>query len=167
MRKKKEKTLNKDNILLLSPEEIDAIISNRILSFPKKGNKTSAIGGWKEEELELRDAVILAYLTEEHLSYEKTAQQLAARWPISMSTARRYTKEAISRFCLSHKKDLEETKELFLEELQNIIREARDNGSRDTSLKGLDMVAKVLGFYKDNKELNINGSVDINFDFKE
>ena len=90
-----------------TPEEIDAVIKSRISQFSKKGGgQKNDLVKWTEEELELRDAVVIDYLNSNCLSREKTAQAIADRWDVSIGTARKYVKEAVVRFC---KNAVEET----------------------------------------------------------
>ena len=81
----KEKKIN----IFSDPEKIDAVIKSRLSMFSRKGGtqKNDQVK-WTEEELELRDAVIIDYITVNGLSRERTAQQIADRWDVSMNTAR-------------------------------------------------------------------------------
>ena len=98
------------------PDEIDAVINAKLSSFPRKNGKGNSIKtAWTDEELELRDSVIMGYITEQGLSKDRTAQQLIARWNISFDTAKRYVSEAIKRFTTSFDEDtVEEQRKIWL-----------------------------------------------------
>lgn len=153
----KKSKKNKTNILSLKPDEVDAIIMARIHSFsnskltlpgvPKTASK------WTEDEKELRDSVILAYMTEHGLSQYRTAQQLAERWQLSVAQAREYVRIAIKNLNERYKDTNEELYNVWKEKLENIVAEALESGSRDAALKALDMLGKSLGFYQ--KDLTV------------
>ena len=59
------------------PEKINAIIKSRLAQFSTKGgSQKNSLVKWTESELELRNAVIIDYLTINGLSRERTAQQI-------------------------------------------------------------------------------------------
>lgn len=148
------------------PEKIDAIINTRLQQFTTKGGHNTK-NVWPDEEIELRDAVILQYITEQGLSRLKTAQQIMERWDISLSTAKKWVKEAIDRFCNSFDEtDKEKLKKMFVERIETILQSAIDDNSRDSALKALDLYGKTFGFFKDNKEINLNAEGNISFDFQ-
>lgn len=156
------------NITNMSPEEVDAVIISRLKTLPAKGNKgtNSRAGKWNDSELELRDSVIMAYLTENCLSREQTAQQISQRWDITLGTARKYVSEAIKRFCESFNDDYEHLKKMFLERCETILASALTNGQKAEALKALDMIGKSVGSYRETKDVNVNGDINISFDFE-
>lgn len=147
------------------PDIIDGIIKARLATFPVKGGKTSSKSTtWLEEELELMDSVILEYITAQGLSREKTAQQIAERWGVSIRTARRYVSESIKRFAESNSSS-EHSRELWLERCESILQDAIESRQKDTALKALDLLAKSMGLYKETKDINVSGDGSIKFDF--
>lgn len=159
-------TLNKIDIFS-SPEHIDAVIKSRIAQFSRKGGgQKNCLIKWTDEELELRDAVIIDYLTVDCLSREKTAQQIASRWDISVKTARKYLADAITRFCTNAVEENEEVrKKLFEEKLLAILQEAVEAKDRQSSLRAMDIFAKVNSMYKDKSDVNLTVDGNITFDF--
>ena len=166
----KTTTTPKSNLITIfdRPEQIDALINSKLENMPSKNGKAgSKVSAWKEEELELRDAVILQYIAEQGLSKERTAQQIFNRWNITISTARRYVAEAIKRFSQSFvEENAEEQRRLWLERCEQILQSAIDTGDKQSALKALDLMGKSMGIYAEKKELNVEGNVDIKFDFQ-
>ena len=153
---------------LYSPEKIDEIIKARLAAFSRKdGNHKNSQVAWTEEELELRNSVIISYLTENCLSKHRTAQELVARWGIHIKTAENYIRQAVKDFCQRNTQDPEEQKQMFLEQLQNLIQDSLVSGSRDSALKALDMVAKAQGLYVNKSETTLKSDGSIQFNFGE
>lgn len=150
-----------------TPEQIDAVITSRISQFSRKGGgQKNDLVKWTDEEIELRDAVIIDYLTADCLSREKTAQQISSRWNITMATARKYVKEAVIHFCDNVVEENEEIrKKMFDEKLQSILQDAIDAKDRQSSLRALDIYAKTTGMYKDKTDVNLTVDGGISFDF--
>ena len=133
------------------PEKVDAIIKSRLAQFSTKGGtQKNSLVKWTEAELELRDAVIMDYLTVNGLSRERTAQQIADRWDVSMQSARNYVKDAITRFAKNYVEIDEATrKKLFEERLQSIYEDAVSAKDRQSSLRAIDILNKMNGMYTD------------------
>lgn len=155
------------NIIDKKPEEVDAIIISKLKQFPKSGGKgTSSKTKWSDAEVSLRDACIMSYITENGLSRERTAQQIAARWGIGMSTARMYVKQAVERFCATFDNDYERLRKIFLERVENLYTSALDDNQKDVAKGALDMMGKAVGAYTEKKDINVSGNISIDFDFE-
>ena len=149
------------------PEKVDAIIKSRLAQFSTKGGtQKNSLVKWTEAELELRDAVIMDYLTVNGLSRERTAQQIADRWDVSMQSARNYVKDAITRFAKNYVEIDEATrKKLFEEKLQSIYEDAISAKDRQSSLRAIDILNKMNGMYTDKSDVNVNVDGKITFEF--
>ena len=161
-----EKEQKKVNIFS-EPETIDAVIKSRLAQFSTKGGsqKNSSVK-WTEPEIELRNAVILDYLTTNCLSREQTARQIADRWDVTMATARKYVREAITTFCDNAVEESDEVvKKMFEEKLQGILQDAIDAKDRQSSLRALEIYAKAKGFYREKSDINLTAEGNIRFDF--
>ena len=152
----------------MSPDEVDAIIKSRIATLPCLGGKgkNSTAGKWSDYEIELRDAVIMSYLTENCLSREQTAQQLQRRWGIALGTARNYVTAALKRFAETFQDDYEHLRKMFMERCETILQSALTDGQKAEALKALDMLGKSVGVYTDKKDISLNGDLTINFEFE-
>lgn len=156
---------NKKVSIFDEPEKIDAIINTRLASFSQKGAHSNN-NVWPEEELELRDAVILQYITEQGLSRFRTAQQIRQRWDIAKTTSERWVKEAIDRFSKTFtEEDKEKMRQTFIERIETILQSAIDDNAKDAALKALDLYGKTFGFFKDKTDVNLSGDNTIHFDF--
>lgn len=149
------------------PEKVDAIIKSRLAQFSTKGGtQKNSLVKWTEAELELRDAVIMDYLTVNGLSRERTAQQIADRWDVSMQSARNYVRDAITRFAKNYVEIDEATrKKLFEEKLQSIYEDAVIAKDRQSSLRAIDILNKMNGMYTDKSDVNVNVDGKITFEF--
>lgn len=147
------------------PQVIDGIIKNRINSFSARGAKNNRTS-WTEDEIELRNAVVLDYIGKQGMSREETARQLSNRWSISMPTARNYVRDAIKDFVAIYKdKDKQEIFETYTNRLEGILQNALDNNQKDIALKTLDILNKMNGFYSDKTKIEVEGNIPISFDF--
>lgn len=159
---------NKINVFS-DPEKVDAIIKSRLAQFSTKGGcqRNSSVK-WTDAELELRDAVIMDYLTVNGLSRERTAQQIASRWDVTLVSARNYIKDAITRFSKNYIEIDDETrKKIFEEKINAIFEDAIDAKDRQSSLRAMDMLNKMNGLYKDKSDVNLTVDGSISFDFGE
>ena len=149
------------------PEKVDAIIKSRLAQFSTKGGtQKNSLVKWTEAELELRDAVIMDYLTVNGLSRERTAQQIADRWDVTMQSARNYVRDAITRFAKNYVEIDEATrKKLFVEKLQSIYEDAVSAKDRQSSLRAIDILNKMNGMYTDKSDVNVNVDGKITFEF--
>ena len=160
--------MEKNNINIFSnPDEIDAVIKSKLAQFSTKGGKQkNSLVKWTDEEIELRDAVIIDYITTNGLSREKTAQQISSRWDISMATARKYVTEAIKHFCDNVvEEDAVIRKKLFEEKLQSIYEDAVTAKDRQSSLRAIDILNKMNGMYTDKSDVNLSVDGKITFEF--
>lgn len=157
-----------ENVNIFSePEAIDAVIKSRLAQFSTKGGtQKNSLVKWTESEIELRDAVIIDYITTNGLSREKTAQQISSRWDITMATARKYVAEAIKHFCDNVVEESEAVrKKLFEEKLQSIYEDAVTAKDRQSSLRAIDILNKMNGMYTDKSDVNLSVDGKITFEF--
>lgn len=149
------------------PDKIDAVIKSRLAQFSTKGGtQKNSFVKWTDEEIELRDSVIIDYLTVECLSREQTARQISERWDVTMATARKYVKDAVIHFCDNVVEESEEIhRKIFEEKLQSILQDAVDAKDRQSSLKALDILAKSRGMYREKADVNLAVDGNIKFDF--
>jgi hypothetical protein len=149
------------------PEQIDAIINAKLAAMPANGGKAnSKKNAWTQEELEVRNAVIMQYICDQGLSRERTAQQITNRWNISIKTARSYVKQAIEAFTSTYtEEDYEKQRQMWLARCEQILQDAIDTGDKQSALKALDLIGKSMGIYNEKKDVNVNGDIDIKFDF--
>lgn len=149
------------------PEKIDILIKNKLASLPAKNGKGNSIKtAWSEEELQLRDAVVLQYITEQGLSKMKTAQQLMDRWGITLQCAYNYINDALDRFTAVDEDNAEKQRKIWLERCETILQDCLDTRDKKSALKALDLIGKSMGIYKDKTDINLSGGADIKFDFQ-
>lgn len=160
--------MEQNNLNIFSkPEAIDAYIKSRIASFPQKGGKANSVkGAWTKEELELRDAVIMEYITKQGLSKIATAQQIADRWGLKMRTANQYVMDAVKRFAQSFTEEtVEDQRRVWLERCEQILQDAIDSRDKTNAIKALDLIGKSMGIYQQKQNIDLSGEADIKFDF--
>lgn len=150
------------------PENIDAIINAKLALMPATGGKGNPQkSAWTKEELELRNAVIMQYICEQGLSKDRTAHQLTARWNIALNTARKWVKTAIDDFASTYAEESQEkNRKLWLERCEQILQDAIDTRDKGNALKALDLIGKSMGLFTEKKEVQVEGDIDIKFDFQ-
>lgn len=149
------------------PEDIDAYIKTKIASFPAKNGKSNTHKNeWTKEELELRDAVIMEYITKQGLSKNAAAQQIMDRWGIAMPTAYKYVADAIKRFSKNFAdENIEDQRRVWLERCEAILQDAIDSRDKTNAIKALDLIGKSMGIYQQKQNIDLSGEADIKFDF--
>ena len=149
------------------PEIIDGLMKSRLKTFSRKGgtfsNKTN---NWTEEELEIRNGVILDYIGKQGLSREETARQIATRWDINMNTARKYVTMAIKALADNWtEEDKDQVRKLYIEKIEAIMQEALERNQLDSAMKAQDMLNKIHGLYSEKQQVELQGNIPIVFDF--
>lgn len=146
------------------PEDIDAVINAKLAGMPRKnGNANSIKNAWTDDELALRNAVIMEYITQQGLSKTQTAQQISTRWDIAFGTAKNWVNEASKNFIKSFDDDVEESRRLWLERCESILQDAIDSKDKQSALRALDLMGKAFGIYRET--VNVNGDNTVHFDF--
>ena len=158
---------NKPISIFDRPEQIDAVINAKLANMPQTGGKANTkANAWKPEEMELRNGVIMQYIAEQGLSRERTAQQITNRWNITLGTARNWVARAIDDFTKSYtEEDQEKNRKLWLERCEQVLQDAIDTRDKANALKALDLIGKSMGLFTEKKEVQVDGDVDIKFDF--
>lgn len=148
----------------LDDDEIDAIVIDRINSTPKRGGTRN--GEWSEEELALRNSVILDYICNKGISRNETTKILMQRWDVSNATARRYVKDALEELVADYDEFKEYTREQHLQRLEEILEDAKAHNDRKSALSALDQMGKVNGIYVEKKDVKITTEEPIIFEFQ-
>lgn len=160
------KTVGKVPGVLDDPETIDKYVKLKIKAAPSKGGKSQSAAKWTDEENELRDSVIIGYLVDNMMSNDKVAQQIAARWGMSVATARDWVAASRRRFCARQgKENLEEVRKIFVERVESLIEDAKENGSNENIRHALELYGKTFGLLSEKKDINLSGDTTIKFEF--
>lgn len=159
----KEKKIN----IFSEPEVIDSLIKNRLSTFSRKGGTfNNKANNWTEDELEIRNAVILDYIGKQGCSREETARQISIRWDITMSCARSYVAKAIKDFAANwSEEDKDEIRKTYINRVEGILQEALENHQLDSAMKAQEMLNKINGLYSEKQQIELSGNIPIVFDF--
>lgn len=147
---------------------IDAIIKKRINTFTSRGGRINQKkNGWQENELKLRDTVIMDLLCRKCMPRNKIVNQLMARWDISTDTANKYISQAIHRFEGTYGADEEENRKLFLQSCSELLEEVKDKKKYDQIIKTLDLIGKSGGLYSTKQNVSLDGNITFTFGDEE
>lgn len=144
----------------LEDDEIDAIITSRIHSTARRGGK----GEWTEDEVMLRNSVVLDYLGK-GVSRNETRKILMKRWDVSDATARRYIKDALEELVADYDEFSQYTREQHLQRLEEILEDAMFHSDRKSALSALDQMGKINGLFVDKKDVKVSADETISFEF--
>ena len=160
----KEKTADKPVDLgifkFVTPEDIDGMIKAHM----DRVRETHQCP-WDKDTLLLRNSVILQYICEQGLSNRRTAEQISARWNISMDAAIDWVKSALETLAAHTTENIEDLRKKHIERLENMMEQALNDGAKDAALKCSDQIAKTLGLYSERKDINVKGETTITFEF--
>lgn len=163
-----EESLIKENEVanvILDSEKADAVIMSRLKAFPRLGGTGSH--SWTKAEIELRDGIIWEYITINCMSPESTAKQIAARWNITLPTARKYVSEAIDHLAKNYDETEEQARQEMIERATTIVEKCMEQERYSEAQKAMDMLNKLKGLYQpEKKDLNVQGDIEITFDFQ-
>lgn len=147
---------------------IDAIMKKRINTFTSRGGRANQKkNGWQENELKLRDTVVMDLLCRKCMPRNKIVNQLMARWDISTDTANRYISEAIHRFEGTYGADEEANRKLFLQSCSELLEEVKDKKKYDQIIKTLDLIGKSGGLYSTKQNVSLDGNITFTFGDEE
>lgn len=163
-----DRLLQTDLAQFTDEQIIDGIMKKRINTFTSRGGKRNQKNsGWQENELKLRDTVIMDLLCRKCMPRNKIINQLMARWDISSATASRYISEAIHRFEGTYGADEEENRKLFLQSCSELLEEVKDKKKYDQIIKTLDLIGKSGGLYSSKQNVSLDGNVTFTFGDEE
>lgn len=163
-----DRLLQTDFAQFTDEQIIDAIIKKKINTFTSRGGKShQKNGGWQENELKLRDTVIMDLLCRKCMPRNKIINQLMARWDISSDTANRYISQAIHRFEGTYGADEEENRKLFLQSCSELLEEVKDKKKYDQIIKTLDLIGKSGGLYSSKQNVSLDGNITFTFGDEE
>ena len=151
----------------LNDNEIDAIIIERINSTPKRGGNRN--GQWTEDELALRNSVILDLICNKGISRTEAQKILMRRWGIGKSTASRYVLAALEELVADYDEFAEYTREQHIQRLESLLEECLSHNSdrdRKNAIAVLDSLAKIYGLNQDTKNIRLSTDDNITFDFQ-
>ena len=151
----------------LDDDEIDTIIIDRIQSTPKRGGNRN--GSWTEEELALRNSVILDMICTKGISRTETKKILMKRWGIGLSTAGRYVEAALNELVKDYDQFAEYTREQHIQRLESLLEECLSHNTdrdRKNAIAVLDSLAKIYGLNQDNKNVRLSTDESISFEFQ-
>lgn len=151
----------------LTDEEIDAIMIERINSTPKRGGNKH--GRWTEDELALRNSVILDLICTKGISRSETKKILMKRWGVGESTASRYLLAALEELVADYDEFAEYAREQHIQRLESLLEECLSHNSdrdRKNAISVLDSLAKIYGLNQDNKNIRLSADENITFDFQ-
>lgn len=150
--------------VILDSEKADAIIKARLATFPRVGGTGNH--SWTNAELELRDGIIWEYITINCMSRENTSKQIAARWDISLPTARKYVAQAIEHLAKNYDETEEQARQEMIDKATTIVEKCMEEERFSEAQKAMDMINKLKGLYTDKKDVKVEGDIEITFDFQ-
>lgn len=151
----------------LEDDQIDAIIIDRINSTPKRGGTRN--GKWSEDELALRNSVILDLICNKGISRTEAKKIIRSRWGVGAETASRYITAALDELVEDYDEFAEYTREQHIQRLESLLEECLSHNSdkdRKNAIAVLDSLAKIYGLNQDNKNVRISTDESITFDFQ-
>ena len=138
-----KKNIIPDTFKFLKPEEIDAIIKNRV----KIASKAKP---WTEPEIMMRNQVIID-LIGQGLSRRRIMEEIMSRWGVKTTTAKTYIKDAYDVLLRGNEEFVEYNRDKQVERLENIITEAMEHGEYKAAVMATAELNKLLGLTTNQK----------------
>lgn len=156
--KKKEKEITDSQIYkLMTPDEIDAMIRQKVEDIRKMGGGVK----WQDYEVKYRNEVLLGYLGQ-GLSKRRICEECADRWNVSIKTLYKWFKIALESLTEDNEEFKQKIMDIQFERLSFISEAAVQDGDYATALKAYDQLHKLMGLYSENKNITID---NLKFDF--
>lgn len=155
--KKKEPSFAK----CMTFEEVIAYLRTRVECHKKETTKTKA---WDEDELLLRNQVIIHYMSK-GLSRVETARQIMNDFGIQKSSAFKWIRSAVEYLAEGSDEYKDAMKEVQLERLHKYVTDCTTQGKYKEAAMFMEQMNKIYGIYNETKKVEVKAEGPIKFEF--
>lgn len=150
----------------MSEEEVIAFLK---LQMPVKkdenGNKIRYGHHWGEEDLNLRNQLIVYWVTKEGLSRIEVVQKIMRVFNIDRSNAYEWSKIAIATLNEGFDEYRDMARQMQIEKIESYIKECREAGKLREAAMFSEQLNKIYGLYTENKKVEVKTEEPIRFEF--
>lgn len=124
---------------------------NKYQSYSEAGGRNSV----EQNQRKFRIAEVIKMITK---GWSRTSiiEHIQKLWDIKKSTANEYVKMAYDVLGEASDEVVENSRNIQLERLEDLLRDALESGDKANSLKALDMINRLHGLYIEKKEVKLD-----------
>lgn len=124
---------------------------NKYQSYSEAGGRNSV----EQNQRKFRIAEVIKLITK---GWSRTSilEHIQKLWDIKKSTANEYVKMAYEVLGEASDEVVENSRNIQLERLEDLLRNALESGDKASSLKALDMINRLHGLYIEKKEVKLD-----------
>ena len=120
---------------------------------------------WTEDELTLRNQLIIYWLTKEGYTRMECVNRIMSEFGISRSNAFDWSGEAIKTLNEGFDEYRDMARQMQIEKIEKCIKECRAAGKMKEAAMFSEQLNKIYGLYTDNKKVEVSAEGPIRFEF--
>ena len=129
------------------------------------GKVTRTKWQWQEDDLVLRNQLIIYWLTSEGLSRMELVQKIMSVFGISRANAFDWSGDAIKTLNDGFDEYRDMARQMQIEKIEKCIKECRAAGKMKEAAMFSEQLNKIYGLYTDNKKVEVSAEGPIRFEF--
>ena len=147
----------------------EEVIAYLKLQMPMKktedGRVTRTSFKWSEDDLNLRNQLIVYWITKEGLSRMEVVQMIMQVFGICRANAFEWSKMAIASLNDGFDEYRDMARQTQIEKIEKCIKECRAAGKLKEAAMFNEQLNKIYGLYVDNKKVEVSADGPIKFEF--
>lgn len=149
----------------MSEPEVVAYLKLQRPSQKKDGKVTKVKWQWQEDDLILRNQLIIYWLTSEGLSRMELVQKIMNVFDVSRANAFIWSGEAIKTLNEGFDEYRDMARQMQIEKIEKCIKECRGQGKMKEAAMFTEQLNKIYGLYTENKKVEVKADEPIKFKF--
>ena len=147
-------------------EEVIAYLKSQMPTQRNENGKMVRIGyKWGEEDLNLRNQLIIYWITKEGMSRMEVVNMLMQVFGIARSNAFIWSNEALKSLNEGFDEYKEVARQTQIEKIEKLIKECKGMGKYKEAAMLNEQLNKIYGLYTENKKVEVSADGPIKFEF--
>lgn len=131
----------------------------------KDGKIVNVKRAWQEDDLVLRNQLIIYWLTNEGLSRIEVVQKLMSEFGLTRSNAYVWAGDAIKTLNEGFDEYRDMARQMQIEKIEKCIKECKGLGKMKEAAMFTEQLNKIYGLYTENKKVEVKADEPIRFKF--
>jgi hypothetical protein len=116
---------------------------------------------WSDSDLDLRNQLIIYWITKNSYSRMEVVQRLMQEFGIARANAFEWSKMAIDTLNDGFDEYRDAARQMQIEKIEKCIQECRDSGRMKEAAMFSEQLNKIYGLYTDNKKIEVSSEAPI------
>ena len=131
----------------------------------ENGKKVRRAWKWSEDDLNLRNQLIIYWLTSEGLSRMEVVQKIMSCFSLSRANAFIWSGEALKSLNEGFDEYRDMARQMQIERIEKLIKECKGSGKYKEAAMLNEQLNKIYGLYTENKKVEVKTDEPIRFEF--